>query len=151
MNDAVRTVTVTRAQDRFRSWAVDILIYTLVLNLFVEYSSAVVIDSFTISILTAAVLKVILDALTAVEHRVRSRLGRFSSVLSLLATWLVVFLSKFVILEIIDVIFGEHVELGGFILVAILVVTMMLVREVTVRVYRALGAGASDGSGAVGG
>jgi len=32
----VKTVTVTPAQERFMSWASDVLVYTVVLNLFVE-------------------------------------------------------------------------------------------------------------------
>ena len=50
--NTTRTVTITRKQEIFFSWMSDVLIYTVVLNLFVEYADAVVIDSFTISILT---------------------------------------------------------------------------------------------------
>lgn len=146
MSNAVRTVTVTPAQDRFRSWAVDVLIYTVVLNLFVEYNSAIVIDSFTISIFTAVVLKVMLDLLTAVEHRVSSFFGRIHKALGFLAMWLVLFLSKFVILEVIDIIFGDHVELGKFLDIVFLIVTMMVVRELVTRVYVALGNGEAESS-----
>ena len=56
-----RIVTVTRAQEIYTSWATDLLIFVVVLNLFVEYVDAVVIDSFTISILTALLLKIVLS------------------------------------------------------------------------------------------
>src|SRR4051794_35318326 len=56
--DTVRPVaraqTITPAQVQFASWSMYLLIDIIVLNLFVEFSSAVVIDSFYISILTAA-------------------------------------------------------------------------------------------------
>ena len=60
----------TRRQMIFFSWTKDVLIYVVVLNLFVEYVEAVVIDSFTISILTAILLKALLDLILGLEHRV---------------------------------------------------------------------------------
>lgn len=121
------------------SWASDVLVYTLVLNLFVEYWDAIVIDSFTISIFTAVVLKIMLDLLTTVEHRVNEFMSQFSKVLGFVSMWAVLFLSKFVILEVIDIIFGEHVELGKFLDVVVLIITLMVAREMTVRAYNALG------------
>ena len=135
----VKTVTVTTAQERFMSWASDVLVYTVVLNLFVEYSEAVIIDSFTISLFTAAVLKVLLDILTTVEHRVSHFFGQYAKWLGYASMWVVLFLSKFVILEVIDIIFGEHVELGKFLDVVFLVITLMVVRELVERAYKALG------------
>ena len=134
-----KTVTVTAAQERFQSWASDVLVYTVVLNLFVEYADAIVIDSFTISLFTAAVLKVLLDLLTYVEHHVSHFFGRIHKVLGLLSMWVVLFLSKFVILEVIDIIFGDHVELGKFLDVVVLVLSLMIARELVHRVYLALG------------
>jgi hypothetical protein len=145
MSDESLSVTVTPAQQRFISWTSDVLVYTVVLNLFVEYSDAIVIDSFTISILAAVVMKVLLDLLTGVEHAVRGFFGRISPALGLLAMWLVLFLSKFVILEVFDVIFGDHVELGKFIHVLALIVAMMVAREGAAHLYRALGGSPPSG------
>ena len=139
MSDSIQTTTVTSGQARFTSWASDVLVYTVVLNLFVEFSDAIVIDSFTISILTAAVLKVMLDILTSVEDRVHEFVSRYSKVLGYLSMWVVLFLSKFVILEVIDIVFGDHVDLGKFLDVVALIITMMVVRELTLRAYLALG------------
>ena len=139
MSDSIQTTTVTSGQARFTSWASDVLVYTVVLNLFVEFSDAIVIDSFTISILTAAVLKVMLDILTSVEDRVHEFVSRYSKVLGYLSMWVVLFLSKFVILEVIDIVFGDHVDLGKFLDVVALIITMMVVRELTRRAYLALG------------
>ena len=101
--------------------------------------TSIVIDSFTISIFAAFVLKIMLDLLTTVEHHVKDLVGRFSKFLGYVSMWVVLFLSKFVILEVIDVIFGEHVELGKFLDVVFLIITMMVVRELVDRAYRALG------------
>ena len=134
-----KTVTVTTAQERFMSWASDVLVYTVVLNLFVEYADAIVIDSFTISLFTAAVLKVLLDLLTTAEHQVSHFFARFNRFLGYASMWVVLFLSKFIILEVIDIIFGDHVELGKFLDVVALVLSLMIVRAVVAKAYESLG------------
>lgn len=61
---------MTAAQRSFASWMTDVLVYIVVLNLYVEYSESKVIDSFTISILTALLLKGIFDLIKAGKSRV---------------------------------------------------------------------------------
>ena len=71
--------TNTPAQARFISWVSEVLVGIVVLNLFVEFVHTAVIDSFYISILTAVLLKLMVDAvkglpvLLAFDERVRSR------------------------------------------------------------------------------
>ena len=61
------------------------------------------------------------------------------SLLGVAAVFSILFISKFVVLEIIDLIFGERVSLGGFIQVALLVITMILARRSVTWAYRRLG------------
>ena len=140
---STKEVTITRGQGIFISWTTDILIYITVLNLFVEYNSKIVIDSFTISILTAILLKILLEIILRFEHRVaaffKSRPGKLSNFLRIIATWLILFLSKFLILEVVDIVFGEHVELGKFLDVIVLVIALMVARAVFQRIYMSLG------------
>ena len=56
----------------------------------------------------------------------------------------ILFLSKFVILEVIDIIFGEHVELGGLVEVIILVIALIAAQKLAVLVWRRLGDPASE-------
>ena len=147
-DEQAETVTITRNQQRFADWMADVLVYIVVLNLFVEYSDAIIIDSFTISILTAVLLKALLDALGGFEHRVaayfRQREGRFSRALGILAVWGILFLGKFVILEVVDIVFGEHVELGHFLDIVLLIVAMIGTRLLVQRGYERLGEPSGD-------
>ena len=128
----------TKRQLVFFSWTKDVLIYILVLNLFVEYNPKMVIDSFTISIFTAILLKILLEIILKLEHRVAAFFeGR--KVLQIFFVWLILFGSKFVILEVVDLVFGEHVELGKFLDVILLVIALMVAREIFQRIYQALG------------
>jgi hypothetical protein len=135
--------TLTKAQRRFASWMTDVLIYIVVLNLYVEYFEAKVIDSFTISILTAILLKGLLDLITAGKKRVlawsRQREGVKYMLMGLFGVWLILFFSKFLILESVNFVFRESVELGNFINVMLLVAGMMVAREIVYRIFRSLG------------
>ena len=136
-------MAATRSQERFASWVTDVLVYIVVLNLFIEYVPRVITESFTISILTAVVLKFLIDVITGLESHVsgwfKLREGRVWRALGLVTMFLILFVSKFVILEVIDVVFGDRVALGGFIEVASLVITMILARQGVGWVYRRLG------------
>lgn len=141
--ESVERAHMSRRQRIYVSWLSDVLVYIVVLNLYVEYSPNKVIDSFTISILTAVVLKLLLVAITTAKKRVwgwsKGREGRFYTVGGVIGVWAILFLSKFVILETIDFVFGEKVELGSFIDVMLLVATLMIAREITHRVFWRLG------------
>jgi hypothetical protein len=147
-SDRVRTVTITRKQDIFFSWMSDVLIYTVVLNLFVEYVDAVVIDSFTISILTAILLKILLDIVMRFEHIVHhffaQKEGASAKVLGTISLFAILFLGKLFILEVVSFVFGDHVELGHFIEVVALVLALMITRRLVQVFYRWLGEPAAD-------
>jgi len=126
----------------------DVLIYTVVLNLFVEYNDAIIIDSFTISILTAILLKLLLDVILSFEHRVRGFFGaregaawKAAGAASMIA---ILFIGKLVILEVVNFVFGDHVELGHLIDVIVLVIALMATRRVALEIYNKLGEGVGD-------
>ncbi|MGI9578289.1 MAG: hypothetical protein ACR2OH_08835 [Microthrixaceae bacterium] len=135
-------IAISGRQRRFASWVTDVLVYIVVLNLFVEFSDAVVIDSFWISILTAVLLKAMLDAIIGFEHRVATFFDRHEGsawrIGKIAAAWGILFLSKFVILEAVDIVFGDEVELGKLLDVILLVVALMVARALFERAYSAL-------------
>ena len=141
--DHATQVTVTPKQQRFASWTTDVLVYIVVLNLFVEFVDAIVIDSFWISILTAVLLKALLDIVIRLEHRVGAFFdnlgGPFYKFIGIATKFLILFTSKFIILEIVNIVFGEHVELGHFIDVLVLIIAMMATKAIMVKIYQRLG------------
>jgi hypothetical protein len=123
-----------------------ILIDLVVLGLFAEYWEWVAVDSFTIALLAAMLLQLLLKLTIAVEHKVavffNARPGGFNKFMRFFCAWLVLFLSKFVILEALIFVFGDNVHFGGplhGVVALIAVVTVMLVaEELIVRFYRRL-------------
>lgn len=124
------------------------LIDLAVLNLFAEYwADRVTISSFTVSLAAAVVLQILLKATIWVEHWVagffRGKTGGLWKFLRFFCAWLVLFGSKFVILEALSTLFGKNVHFSGawhgIIPLIIVVVVMLLVEEAVVRFYRRLG------------
>jgi hypothetical protein len=123
-----------------------VLIDLAVLNLFDEYWDKVTVDTFTTSLLAAILLQVLLKVTIKVEHWVagffKGKSGAFNTFLRFLCAWLVLFGSKFVILEALSFAFGDKVKfegiLHGIIPLIIVLVVMLIAEEIVVRIYRRL-------------
>jgi len=137
----------TDSQRLFVRYFTAILIDLLVLNLFVEYSKKVSVDSFTTSLLAAVLLQILLKVTIAIEHRVgayfKARPGGLMKFLRYFCAWLVLFGSKFVILEALSFAFGDKVRFEGrfhgLLTLIVVVVVMLVAEEAIVRLYRRLG------------
>lgn len=118
---------LTKWQRRYAWFSSDVLLYIVILNLASELVSNIRIDRFSNSLLVAVVLKLVLDAIQFLEHKVRhlccDQWGR--KMLGAFTMWLIIFSSKFLILWIDDVIFGSAVDLGYF--WEILILSLLLV------------------------
>ncbi|MFP5417328.1 MAG: hypothetical protein ACLGHZ_10750 [Actinomycetes bacterium] len=111
---------------------VDVFVYVTILNLAVEYMPAVITETFTVSLLTAIMLKVVLELVVWVKDRVKARFKAATTpvgkVAAALALWLVLIGSKFVVLELVALLFGDRVKLGGFFAVTALILALMFAR-----------------------
>ena len=133
-------------QRLFLLYFVGALVDLVVLGLFDEYSDKVWVSGFTIMLLASVLLQLLLKATIAVEHKVaayfKSKPGGFMKFMRFFCAWLVLFGSKFVILEALSFAFGENVKfegvLHGIVWLIIVVVTMVIVEEIVVRIYRKL-------------
>jgi hypothetical protein len=108
---------------------VDLFVYIVVLNFAIEYVPSVISESFTLSLLTALLLKVALEIVVLLKNKILGRLRtattRRTKLVAALSLWVVAAGSKLVVLALIDVIFGDAVSLGGFVTVTLLVVALM--------------------------
>ena len=111
---------------------VDVFVYIVVLNLAIEYVPSVISESFTLSILTAILLKLALEVVIAFKRVILNRFKGTSiarqKVLWAVALWVLAAGSKILVLELIALVFGDAVSLGGFIPVTGLVICLMLAR-----------------------
>lgn len=116
---------------------IDVFVYVVVLNLFVEYLPRVIAETFTLTLLTAVLLKVVLEVVVVVKDRLKGRFRRASTVPGRIGSgvllWLVLVGSKVVVLECVDFVFGDRVSLGGFVSVTLLIVTLLVARTAVRR------------------
>ena len=111
---------------------IDLFVYVVVLNLAIEYVPSVISEGFTLSLLTAALLKIALELVLFLKSHILTRLRaattRRGMLAAALALWVVAAGSKLVVLKLVDLVFGDAVSLGGFIPVTLLVVALLASR-----------------------
>lgn len=118
----------------------------IILNLFAEYWDRVHVDGFTVSLIAAVILQLLLQATLALEHVVDVWFEKFDgfqwTVLKILCAWIILFGSKFIMLGAISFVMGDAVHFEGplhgagpFIW---MVVTMLAAEELVTRIHRSL-------------
>ena len=114
-----------------------ILIDLTVLNLFNEYWDNVQINSFSISLLAAIVLQIMLQFTFKIEHGVGSHFKKKGrKFMRVFSAWALLFGSKFVILWMLELFFGDKIMfLGAFhgIIAFIIVILTMVTAEALVK------------------
>ncbi|MDR7185453.1 hypothetical protein J2X85_002487 [Microbacterium trichothecenolyticum] len=110
----------------------DVLAYLVVLGVFIQLFPAVITESFLLALLTAILLKLVLELVLWVKKRIVARLRAAQTwvarVVNALTLLLVLPGSKFLVLGVIDLAFGDAVSLGGFFQVTALIIVLMLAR-----------------------
>ena len=130
---------MTSSRGPVRGWlrarpadVIDVFVYVVVLNLAIQYVPAVISETFTLSLLTAVLLKVALEVVIWLKGLVVARLRaadtRTAKTGAALLLWVVAAGSKLVVLALVDVVFGDSVSLGGFFSVTLLVLALLVSR-----------------------
>src|ERR1700751_4347879 len=140
------TVAPSDRQKLFLRHFTGALIDLAILGLFNEYSSKVHVYDFTTLLLAAILLQALLQLTIVAEHRILhlfdGKTGAAWKGAKYFTAWLILFGSKFVILEALSFVFGDKVRFEGafhgIVWLIIVVVTMVVVEELVVRIYRRL-------------
>lgn len=121
-----------RKQLAYEQLVTGTLVYGIVLGFFDDYTGIVTARSFS-TIFFASIVLSILTWLTLllkkrVLARLRGREGGSHPLLIVFCLWLILFLSKFVFLGAIDLLFGNDIDINGFfgILWVVLSVTIIM-------------------------
>ncbi len=118
----------------------------VVLNMIAEHWDRVHVSGFTVSLLAAVMLQLLLQATLTVEHSIGSwfekRSGKLWKTMRFFSAWFILFGSKFVMLGAISYFMGDSVHFEGpmhgagpFIWT---VVAMLLAEELVTRAHRSL-------------
>ncbi len=109
--------TVSQKQQLFLRYFTAILIDLTVLNFFAEYWDRVTVTSFGVSLLVAVVLQILLKLSIALEHHIGQHFASECSlkikIYHILSAWVILFVSKLVILGVLQFIFSDVIVFAG--------------------------------------
>ena len=111
------TAMNSKNQQLFISFILAVLVDLTVLGLFNEFWGSVVIASFSIALTASLLLQILLKITFKIEHRVaayfNNKTGKVSKVMKFISLWAILFFSKILILEAINIAFGDQVLFLG--------------------------------------
>lgn len=127
----------------FQELFVGTLIYASVLGFFNDYTSIVDAQSFS----TIFFASVILESLTYLAFQLKGwiinvlkgRQGTIYRLLMFFSVWLIMFLSKFVFIWVLDIIFGEYIAIDGFFGILLVVLCVTVVHKLAYKLFQKLG------------
>jgi amino acid transporter len=133
----------TSRQIAFKELFVGTLLYAVILGFLGDYTDFVTVGTFSTIFLASIVLE-ILTYLTfmlkaAVLRRYRQRYGQLKILTTILLIWPIMFVSKFVFVWFIDVLFSGSIDIQGFWGILIVVVSVTVVHKLADAVFVQLG------------
>lgn len=127
----------------FKEVFVGTLIYAVVLGFFNDYTSIVYAKSFSTIFYSAVVLELLTYLAFLLKNKIISwltdRQGLIYKMLMFFCVWLVLFLSKFVFIWVIDVIFGNNINIYGFFGILLIVLCVTIIHKLADKVFLWLG------------
>lgn len=134
-------------QRLFVGYTLAVLVDLTVLNFYDEYWDFVTIDSFTISFAAAILLQLLLKLSLKLEYKLaeyfKSKPGKAAKVYRGLSSYIILVGSKFVMLEAINIFFGDKVDFSdpwnGVVAFFAVVFTILISEVIVGKVYFKLG------------
>ncbi|MCW0469228.1 hypothetical protein OH492_09865 [Vibrio chagasii] len=117
MSNIEKVYDLIRPNDSLSDTTLAVLVDLTVLNFFDEYWDFVNIESFTISLAAAILLQLLLKLSIGLEHKLadyfKSKPGTVPKIHRGLSSYVILVGSKFVMLEAINILFGDRVDFSG--------------------------------------
>ncbi len=127
----------------FQELFIGTLIYVTVLGLFNDYTSLVEAKSFSTILLASMVLEILtylaLQLKSLIIDWLKGREGAIYKMLMFFCVWLIMFLSKFVFIGVINVIFGGHITINGFFGILFVVLSVTIIHKLAFHTFKKLG------------
>lgn len=134
---------LTQKQVVFRDMILGILAYAVVLGFFVDYTDIVQTTSYSTTFAVAVVMQVLTYVTLILKDKILAVIKNKYRIMhkGILAfvIWFIVFVSKFIYLAVIDVLFGESVEISGFVGLMAVIITVTLLSYVLLYIQNKLG------------
>ncbi len=133
----------TSAQLAYQELFIGTLIYVAVLGLFNDYTSIVSAKSFSTIIYASIVLEILtyfaFRLKSTIIAQLKNREGTIYKVLLFFSVWLIMFLSKFVFIWALDLVFGSYIAVNGFFGILLVVLSVTIVHKFAYVIFHKLG------------
>lgn len=133
----------TSAQLAYQELFIGTLIYVAVLGLFNDYTSIVSAKSFSTIIYASIVLEILtyfaFKLKNTIIAQLKNREGAIYKVLMFFSVWLIMFLSKFVFIWALDLVFGNYIAINGFFGILLVVLSVTIVHKFAYVIFHKLG------------
>jgi len=127
----------------FQELFIGTLIYAVVLGFLNDYTSLVDAKSFSTIFFAAITLEVLTYLAFQCKAKIINWLGNKDGVLYRLmmffCVWLIMFVSKFIFIWALDMLFGEYIEVQGFTGILVVVLCVTVIHRCAYIVFRRLG------------
>ena len=138
-----RATSFTKGQLAFQELFVGTLIYASVLGFFNDYTDIVTPKSFSTIFFSAIILEILTYLALQLKSQLMSWLkdkeGVIYRTLMFFSVWLVMFLSKFVFIWVLDVIFGNYISIDGFFGILFVVLSVTIIHKFAFYIFIKLG------------
>ena len=132
----------TEKQALFQNMFVGVLLYTVVIGFFNDYTDVLSTESYSTTFLVSVVMQLLTYATFALKDKIKlfykNKQGKFVTPALVFSIWLVLFFSKFIFLAVLDFIFGEQVEFSGFIGIFVVIICLTILQKLSEFIYKKL-------------
>ncbi len=127
----------------FQELFVGTLIYAVVLGFFNDYTSIVSARSFSTIFFASVLLEVLTYLVFQLKNTIiawlKNRQGTVYKILMFFCVWLVMFLSKFVFIWALDLVFDDYIIINGFFGILFVVLCVTITQRLANKTFVSLG------------
>jgi MFS family permease len=128
-------------QDIFLSMVVGILLYSVVLGFFNDYTNILHTSSYSVTFLLAIVMQILTYLTFEVKNtaqtwfKQKEQTHKFGLIFTV---WFILFTSKFIFLWVISFVFRQEVHISGFVGLLLIVAVLTVLQQLFELVYHKL-------------
>lgn len=135
--------TFSPRQLAFQEIFIGTLIYAVVLGFFNDYTSIVSARSFSTIFFASVVLEILtylaFQLKGAIISWLKNRQGTVYRALMFFCVWLVMFVSKFVFIWALDLVFDDYIIINGFFGILLVVLSVTIIHKLAYMLFYQLG------------
>ena len=139
MKETIKTPSTK--QDLFREMVLGTLLYSVVLGFFNDYTDILYTKSYSTTFLVAIVMQLLTYGTFLLKDVIVTKLKQSENVKKVyiaFSIWLIMFFSKFIFLAVLDFIFGNNIEISGFIGLLAIIICLTIAQKIVQTIYKKL-------------